>query len=65
MEKLTKAQQERVEKFWNKERLNAILESNVPRNFIEHHLFAALNIVSDEEFLQKSNQLGIVNENVL
>jgi hypothetical protein len=65
MDKLTKAQEERVEKFWDKERLNAILESNVPRHFIEHHLFAALNIVSDEEFLQKSIQLGIVNENVL
>jgi len=65
MDKLTKAQEERVEKFWDKERLNAILESNVPRHFIEHHLFAALNIVSDEEFLKKSIQLGIVNENVL
>jgi hypothetical protein len=65
MENLTKEQKERVEKFWDKERLNAILESNVPRHFIEHHLFATLDIVSDEEFLQKSIQLGIVNENVL
>ena len=48
MENLTKEQKERVEKFWDKERLNAILESNVPRHFIEHHLFATLDIVSDE-----------------
>jgi hypothetical protein len=64
MEKLTKEQEERVEKFWDKTKLQGLLESNAPRYLVEHHLFSTLSLVNETEFLVKSKELGVL-KNVL
>jgi hypothetical protein len=64
MEKLTKEQEERVEKFWDKSKLNDLVTSNVPQHFVEHQLFSTLSLEDETEFLQKSKELGVL-KNVL
>jgi hypothetical protein len=64
MEKLTKEQEERVEKFWDKAKLNDLLTSNAPSYLVEHHLFSTLSLEDETEFLVKSKELGVL-KNVL
>jgi len=61
---LTKEQEERVEKFWDKSKLQGLLESNVPRYLVENHLFSSLSLEYETEFLVKSKELGVL-KNVL
>jgi hypothetical protein len=60
MEKLTKEQEERVEKFWDKAKLNDLVTSNAPRYLVEHHLFSTLSLEDDTEFLVKSKEIGVL-----
>ena len=60
MEKLTKEQEERVEKFWDKSKLQGLLESNVPRYLVDHHLFSSLSLEDETEFLVKSKKIGVL-----
>jgi len=64
MEKLTKEQEERVEKFWDKAKLNDLVTSNAPPYLVEHHLFSTLSLEDETEFLVKSKELGVL-KNVL
>lgn len=64
MEKFTKEQEERVEKFWDKSKIQGLMESNVPSHFVEHHLFSTLSLEDETEFLEKSKELGVL-KNVL
>ena len=64
MEKLTKAQEERVEKFWDKSKIQGLMGSNAPRHLVEHHLFSTLSLEDENEFLEKSKELGVL-KNVL
>jgi hypothetical protein len=60
MEKLTKEQEERVEKFWDKAKLNDLVTSNAPPYLVEHHLFSTLSLEDETEFLVKSKELGVL-----
>ena len=64
MEKLTKEQEERVEKFWDKLKIQGLMESNAQRYLVEHHLFSTLSLEDENEFLEKSKKLGVL-KNVL
>ena len=64
MEKLTKEQEERVEKFWDKSKIQGLMESNASRYLVEHHLFSTLSLEDENEFLVKSKELGVL-KNVL
>jgi CO dehydrogenase nickel-insertion accessory protein CooC1 len=60
MEKLTKEQEERVEKFWDKAKLNDLVTSNADPYLVEHHLFSTLSLEDETEFLVKSKELGVL-----
>ena len=64
MKKLTTEQEERVEKFWDKDKLNGLITSNAPQYLVEHHLFSTLSLEDENEFLIKSKELGVL-KNVL
>ena len=64
MEKFTKEQEERVEKFWDKSKIQGLMESNAPRYLVEHHLFSTLSLEDETEFLEKSREIGVL-KNVL
>lgn len=64
MEKLTKEQEERIEKFWNGSVVNGLMTSNAPHYIIEHTLFSILSLEDENEFLEKSKELGLL-KNVL
>jgi len=60
MEKLTKEQEERVEKYWDRAKLNDLVTSNAPPYLVEHHLFSTLSLEDEKEFLIKSEELGVL-----
>ena len=64
MENLTKEQEERVEKFWDRTKLNDLITSNAPPYLVEHHLFSTFSLEDENEFLVKSKKLGVL-KNVL
>ena len=64
MKKLTKEQEERIEKFWDMSVVNGLMTSNAPQYIIEHNLFSILSLEDEIEFLEKSEELGLL-KNVL
>jgi len=64
MEKLTKTQEERVEKYWDKSKIQGLMESNAPMYLVEHHIFSTLSLEGETKFLEKSKELGVL-KNVL
>ena len=64
MKKLIKEQEERVEKFWDRSVVNGLMTSNAPQYIIEHTLFSILSLEDENEFLEKSKEIGVL-KNVL
>ncbi len=64
MEKLSKEQEERIEKFWDKSKVQELLESNAPIYLVEHHIFSTLSLVDETEFLIKSMELGVLKNGI-
>jgi hypothetical protein len=60
MKKLTKNQKERFEKYWNKETINELITSNVPREIVEKWLYSILSIKNENEFLLKSEEMKLL-----
>jgi hypothetical protein len=54
VEDLTEKQQERIEKYWDKNIVNNIINSCVPKYFVEQELVDILSVNDDDVFLEKS-----------
>jgi hypothetical protein len=54
VEDLTEKQQERIEKYWDKNIVNNIINSCVPKYFVEQELVDILSENDDDVFLEKS-----------
>jgi hypothetical protein len=62
MEKLTKEQEERIEKFWNKHVVSELISSNIPQHIIKHTLFSILSLEHEKDFLEKSKEIGVLKK---
>jgi hypothetical protein len=62
--KLTKEQEERIDKFWDRNVVNGLMTSNAPKYIIEHELKSILLIDNEQTFLDKSKEFGLL-KNVL
>ena len=60
--KLTEEQETRIEQYWDRGVLNGLLESNVPREFMENMLLTILSLESDEEFFEASNDWNLMKK---
>lgn len=60
MDELTNEQLERFNKFWDKEYVDGLLNSNIPRHHFEHGLIQILSLEDDIEFFQKSFEAGLL-----
>jgi len=58
--KFTEEQEARAEKHWDRSVMRGLLESNVPREFMEKMLVTILSIESDEEFIKASNDWNLM-----
>ncbi len=56
-------QEERVEKFWDKETLYEFLGSNVPSTLMAYYLLSIISLEGESDFLIKSKELGIIKKN--
>ena len=54
VEDLTEKQQERIEKYWDKNIVNNIINSCVPKYFVEQELVDILSENDDDVFIEKS-----------
>jgi len=61
---MTEEQEERVEKFWDKVKLNDLVTSNLPPYLVENHLFSTLSLEDETEFLVKSKELGVLKNDL-
>jgi len=62
---LTKKQEERVEKFWDKTKLNGLINSNIAHFVLEHHLISALCLEDEKEFLLRSEEFGLLKDDLI
>jgi hypothetical protein len=58
--KLTKKQEKRLEKFWDRGVVNGLMTSNVPQHFVEHTLNSILSLDDEAEFLKQSKEMGLL-----
>lgn len=60
MKNLTQMMEERIEKYWDMEIVRGYLTSNVPTEIVEGRLLSILSVDTDEEFIEKSKQEGVL-----
>lgn len=60
MKNLTQMIEERIEKYWDMEIVRGYLTSNVPTEIVEGRLLSILSVDTDEEFIEKSKQEGVL-----
>ena len=60
MKNLTQMMEERIEKYWDMEIVRGYLTSNVPTEIVEGRLLSILFVDTDEEFIEKSKQEGVL-----
>lgn len=61
---MEKDKQERIDLYWDKEKLNELVTSNVPNYYVEHYLLSTLSLEDESLFLKKSKELGILKKNL-
>jgi len=62
---LTTKQKQRINNFWDIHQMHGLLTSNIPRHYIENQLLKILSVKDDNEFLQRSKEINILNEETL
>ena len=60
MKNLTQMMEESIEKYWDMEIVRGYLTSNVPTEIVEGRLLSILSVDTDEEFIEKSKQEGVL-----
>lgn len=60
MKNLTQMMEKRIEKYWDMEIVRGYLTSNVPTEIVEGRLLSILSVDTDEEFIEKSKQEGVL-----
>jgi hypothetical protein len=58
-----KSIEERVNEFWDRNVMDELLASNVPKDIIEQKLLTILSLTDEKEFLEKSKELNLLKNN--
>ncbi len=61
---MEKDKQERIDLYWDKEKLNELVTSNVPKYFVEHYVLSTLLLEDESLFLKKSKELGLLKRSL-